>query len=157
MKHARPREEKTGPRRRHECIRTSRAIDRRLFSYIRSFIRIRDERVDALVTSCLDQAPVAGSSDPAQSVLSVRSTIDDLWPGSPACGMRQVFRAGKDKTRQDASTLPAQTMRFAGRGLAGTTSYNCTGSARAGVHRPSLIACIAPRKRTRIQQSSFTR
>jgi hypothetical protein len=42
---------------RHECIRTSRAADRRLYysSYIRSFIGIRDQRVDALVTSRLNQ------------------------------------------------------------------------------------------------------
>src|ERR1039457_6252509 len=68
-------------------------------SYIRSFIRIRDERVDALVTSCLDQGRLW--PDPLIKLnpsFQYPGTVDDLvaegvlnseWSG--------VFRAAKGK------------------------------------------------------------
>ncbi|MBK7931780.1 MAG: DEAD/DEAH box helicase [Bryobacterales bacterium] len=67
-------------------------------SYIRSFIRIRDSRVDNLVTSCLDQGLLW--PDPLiqlNPAFQYGGTIDDLVKANllhPECG--QVFRAGKD-------------------------------------------------------------
>ena len=68
-------------------------------SYIRSFIRIRDERVDALVTSCLDQGLLW--PDPLiqlNPAFQYAGTIDDLVAEGilhPECA--RVFRIGKDK------------------------------------------------------------
>jgi hypothetical protein len=45
-------------------------------SYIRSFIRTRDDRVDALVTSCLDQGLLW--SDPLIPAFQYAGTIEDL-------------------------------------------------------------------------------
>src|SRR5713101_3162106 len=67
--------------------------------YIRSFIRIRDERVDALVTSCLDQGLLW--PDPLIQLnpsFRCAGTIDDLVVEGilhPECA--RVFRIGKDK------------------------------------------------------------
>jgi ATP-dependent helicase YprA (DUF1998 family) len=68
-------------------------------SYIRSFIRIRDVRVDALVRSCLDQGALW--PDPLiqlNPAFQYAGTIDDLVKSGllhAECG--RVFRAGKDK------------------------------------------------------------
>ncbi len=68
-------------------------------SYIRSFIRIRDARVDALVKSCLDQGILW--PDPLiqlNPAFQYAGTIDDLVKSGllhAECG--RVFRAGKDK------------------------------------------------------------
>src|ERR1700690_902893 len=68
-------------------------------SYIRSFIRIRDERVDALVTSCLDQGRLW--PDPLIQLnpsFQYAGTIDDLVAeGVLHSECTRVFRAGKDK------------------------------------------------------------
>ena len=68
-------------------------------SYIRSFIRIRDERVDALVTSCLDQGRLW--PDPLIQLnpsFQYAGTIDDLVAeGVLHSECTRIFRAGKDK------------------------------------------------------------
>ena len=68
-------------------------------SYIRSFIRIRDERVDALVTSCLDQGRLW--PDPLIQLnpsFQYAGTVDDLVAeGVLHFECSRVFRAGKDK------------------------------------------------------------
>lgn len=68
-------------------------------SYIRSFIRIRDERVDALVTSCLDQGRLW--PDPLIQLnpsFQYAGTIDDLVAeGVLHSECSRIFRAGKDK------------------------------------------------------------
>ncbi len=67
-------------------------------SYIRSFIRIRDERVDALVTSCLDQGRLW--PDPLIQLnpsFQYAGTVDDLVAeGLLHSECSRVFRAGKD-------------------------------------------------------------
>jgi ATP-dependent helicase YprA (DUF1998 family) len=68
-------------------------------SYIRSFIRIRDERVGALVTSCLDQGRLW--PDPLIQLnpsFQYAGTIDDLAAeGVLHSECTRIFRAGKDK------------------------------------------------------------
>ena len=68
-------------------------------SYIRSFIRIRDERVDALVTSCLDQGRLW--PDPLIQLnpsFQYAGTIEDLVAeGVLHSECTRIFRAGKDK------------------------------------------------------------
>src|SRR5271169_755686 len=68
-------------------------------SYIRSFIRIRDERVGALVTSCLDQGRLW--PDPLIQLnpsFQYAGTIDDLVAeGVLHSECIRIFRAGKDK------------------------------------------------------------
>jgi len=68
-------------------------------SYIRSFIRIRDERVDALVTSCLDQGRLW--PDPLIQLnpsFQYAGTIDDLVAeGLLHSECTRIFRTGKDK------------------------------------------------------------
>jgi len=67
-------------------------------SYIRSFIRIRDERVDALVTSCLDQGRLW--PDPLIQLnpsFQYAGTIDDLVAeGLLHSECTRIFRTGKD-------------------------------------------------------------
>lgn len=68
-------------------------------AYIRSFIRIRDPRVDGLVKSCLDEGLLW--PDPLiqlNPAFQYAGTIDDLVQSGllhPECG--RVFRIGKDK------------------------------------------------------------
>src|SRR5271165_4969238 len=68
-------------------------------SYIRSFIRIRDERVEAIVTSCLDHGRLW--PDPLIQLnpsFQYAGTIDDLVPeGVLHSECARIFRAGKDK------------------------------------------------------------
>jgi len=68
-------------------------------SYIRSFIRIRDERVGALVTSCLDQGRLW--PDPLIQLnpsFQYAGTIDDLVAeGVLHSECIRIFRVGKDK------------------------------------------------------------
>ncbi len=68
-------------------------------SYIRSFIRIRDERVEALVTSCLDQGRLW--PDPLIQLnpsFQYAGTIGDLVAeGLLHSECERVFRVGKDK------------------------------------------------------------
>ena len=68
-------------------------------SYIRSFIRIRDERIDKLVASCLDQGILW--PDPLIQLnpsFQYAGTIDDLvTEGVLHSECARVFRAGKDK------------------------------------------------------------
>jgi len=68
-------------------------------SYIRSFIRIRDERVDALVTSCLDQGRLW--PDPLIQLnpsFQYAGTVDDLVAeGVLHSECTRIFRAGKDQ------------------------------------------------------------
>ena len=102
-----PSKKRQGLRRRHERIRTSRAINSSDYSsYIRSFIRIRDERVDALVTSCLDQGRLW--PDPLiqpQPVLSIcRHNRRFGGRGSPAFRVLEGF-SGKDNGEGKALRL----------------------------------------------------
>jgi ATP-dependent helicase YprA (DUF1998 family) len=68
-------------------------------SYIRSFIRIRDGRVEELVTSCLDQGLLW--PDPLiqlNPAFQYAGTIEDLVTANmlhPEC--RRIFRGGKDR------------------------------------------------------------
>src|SRR5271165_503399 len=76
-------------------------------SYIRSFIRIRDERVGAIVTSCLDQGRLWPDPliqlDPS---FQYAGTIDDLvTEGVLESECARVFRAGKDKGEGKALRL----------------------------------------------------
>ena len=68
-------------------------------SYIRSFIRIRDERVDALVSSCLDQGRLW--PDPLIQLnpsFQYAGRVDDLVAeGVLHSECTRIFRAGKDK------------------------------------------------------------
>lgn len=67
-------------------------------SYIRSFIRIRDERVDALVTSCLDQGRLW--PDPLIQLnpsFQYAGTVDELVAeGVLHSECSRIFRTGKD-------------------------------------------------------------
>jgi hypothetical protein len=76
-------------------------------SYIRSFIRIRDERVDALVTSCLDQGRLW--PDPLIQLnpsFQYAGTVDDLVSeGLLYSECSRVFRAGKDRGEGKALRL----------------------------------------------------
>src|SRR5260370_20245978 len=67
-------------------------------SYIRSFIRIRDERVAGLVTSCLDQGRLW--PDPLIQLnpsFQYADTVDDLVvEGALHSECARIFRAGKD-------------------------------------------------------------
>jgi hypothetical protein len=76
-------------------------------SYIRSFIRIRDERVDALVTSCLDQGRLW--PDPLIQLnpsFQYAGTVDDfVAEGLLHSECRRVFRAGKDRGEGKALRL----------------------------------------------------
>src|SRR6266481_4551096 len=76
-------------------------------SYIRSFIRIRDERVDALVTSCLDQGRLW--PDPLIQLnpsFQYACTIDDLVAeGVLHSECTRIFRAAKDKGEGKALRL----------------------------------------------------
>lgn len=77
-------------------------------SYIRSFIRIRDERVAALVTSCLDQGRLW--PDPLIQLnpsFQYARTVDDLGAeGVLQSEYARVFRAGKDKGEGKPLPLP---------------------------------------------------
>jgi len=68
-------------------------------SYIRSFIRIRDERVDGLVTSCLDQGRLwPNPLIQLNPSFQYAGTVDDLVAeGVLHSECSRVFRAGKDK------------------------------------------------------------
>ena len=76
-------------------------------SYIRSFIRIRDSRIDALVTSCLDQGRLW--PDPLIQLnpsFQYDGNVDDLVSQGvlhPEC--TRIFRAGKGATDGKALRL----------------------------------------------------
>jgi len=76
-------------------------------AYIRSFIRIRDERVGALVTSCLDQGRLW--PDPLIQLnpsFQYAGTIDDLVAeGGPAFRVHQDFSGGQGQGRRQAVAI----------------------------------------------------
>lgn len=76
-------------------------------SYIRSFIRIRDARVDALVTSCLDQGRLW--PDPLIQLnpsFRYAGNVDDLVnDGILHSECARIFRARKDKGEGKALRL----------------------------------------------------
>ena len=105
-------------------------------SYIRSFIRIRDERVDGLVTSCLDQGRLW--PDPLIQLnpsFQYAGTVDDLVAeGVLHSECSRVFRAGKDKGDGKVLRLLSAPGRCDSQGawLAGTTfSLLARGPAKA--------------------------